>query len=273
MENLALVYMVAGMSSRFGKVKQFAKVGPNNETLIEYSLNQALKAGFSKIIFIVGEKTEHGFKEMFKDSYKGIPVYYALQSFDKEKRDKPLGTVDALCSALPFLDCNFIICNGDDIYGENSFKLLAENIKNKKSCATLGYKLKKVLSETGDVNRGIFEIENEKVKSIKEVFNINLKNLNEKNLKEESLASMNIFALTPEIVPELKNILEDFKEKNKEDRKAECLLPQELGNLIKAKKIDMEIFPTEENWLGLTNPEDEEKVRNQIKILEKIKKV
>ena len=119
MKDIALVYMVAGMSSRFGgKIKQFAKVGPEGETLIEYSLNQAIPAGFTKIVFIVGNKTEKPFKEMFGDSYKGIPIKYASQNFDSASRDKPWGTTDALCSAKELLDCPFIICNGDDLYGK-----------------------------------------------------------------------------------------------------------------------------------------------------------
>src|SRR3989344_9452907 len=100
MMELALVYMVAGLSKRFGgKPKGLAKVGPNGETLLEYSLNQALPAGFTKIIFIVGEKTERLFKEKFGNSYKGVPIEYAMQEYDSAKRDKPWGTADALCSA------------------------------------------------------------------------------------------------------------------------------------------------------------------------------
>lgn len=97
--NYSVVYMVAGLSSRFGgKIKQFAKVGPNGETLIEYSLNQAIESGFKKIIFIVSKKTENFFREKFQFSYRGIPIYYAIQNFNDLERDKPWGTADALCS-------------------------------------------------------------------------------------------------------------------------------------------------------------------------------
>ena len=97
-KEMALVYIVAGISSRFrGKIKQFAKVGRNGETLIECSLKQAIPAGFSKIIFVVGNKTEKVFKEKFGENYEGIPVYYAFQFYDESLRDKPWGTTDALC--------------------------------------------------------------------------------------------------------------------------------------------------------------------------------
>ncbi len=263
---IALVYMVAGLSSRFGgKIKQFARVGKNNETLIEYSLNQALPAGFTKIIFIVGNKTEAPFREMFRNEYKGIPVYYALQKFNPELRDKPWGTTDALCSAKPSLDCPFVVCNGDDIYGENTFKILINHLKNFETNATVGYKLKNVLPEQGKVNRAIFETDSENnLTKLKEILGIEKPNLEEKNLNSEDLCSMNIFALRPELVPLLKRILEEFKEKNKFNRRAECLLPENIGNLIQQKKIKMKLYTATDAWHGITNPEDEIKVKQEL---------
>lgn len=265
--------MVAGLSSRFdGKIKQFAIVGPNGETLIEYSLNQALLAGFNKIIFVVGEKTEKQFKEKFSNNYKGFPVYYAFQHLD-DKRDRPWGTLDALCSALPLIKEPFVVCNGDDIYGKNSFKILfdhlkkenEENSKNLRENAALGYKLKNALPETGKVNRGIFRVDNDFVEEIEEIFDITKSNLEEKNLKPDSLCSMNLFALFPETVLELNTILKKFKEKYKGDRRIECFLPVELSNLIKTNKIKMKIYQTKDNWFGITNPEDEIIVREKLK--------
>mgnify|MGYP001614605345 FL=1 len=130
--DIALVYMVAGLSSRFGgKIKQFAKVGPKGETIIEYSLNQALPEGFTKIIFIVGNKTEKPFRDMFGESYKGIPIFYSQQKFNEEEREKPWGTADALCSAKDVINCPFVVCNGDDIYGAETFRILVNHLKNK----------------------------------------------------------------------------------------------------------------------------------------------
>jgi len=267
-KDIAIVYMVAGLSSRFGgKIKQFAKVGPKEETLIEYSLNQALSAGFNKIIFIVGEKTEQGFKEMFGNSYKEIAVYYAFQNYDKEKRDRPWGTADALCSAKDIIDCPFVVCNGDDIYGKKVFEIFIKHLKkqdseNKKTSATIGYKLGKVLSEDGSVNRGIFQIDSENnVKSIKEVFDITKENLSLKNLSENDLCSMNIFAFHPEVLSLLNDKLLEFKKEYAEDRRAECLLPNEISGLIEKEKKIIEIYSTDEKWLGITRPEDETKVK------------
>ena len=261
---IALVYMAAGISSRFGgKIKQFVKVGPNQETLIEYSLKKALPAGFTKIIFIVGNKTEQPFREKFGTSYKGIPVEYALQTYDEKLRDKPWGTTDALCS-LKDLDCPFVICNGDDLYGSSTFQQLVNHLKTKETCATIGIRLLEMLPDKGNVIRGIFEVENNKVKSIIETYDINKENLYSKGLNKESLANMNIFALTPQVLDELNKILQNFKQIHKGDRKIECLLPVEISNLIKTNKITLEIYSTTEKWLGITNPEDEEIVRNNL---------
>ena len=130
--NKIVVYMVAGLSARFGgKIKQFAKIGPNDETLIEISVNQALKAGFDKIIFIVGEKTEAPFKEKFGEEHKGISVKYALQTYDPKFRDRPWGAADALCVAKNLIDDSFVVCNGDDLYGEETFRILLNHLKEK----------------------------------------------------------------------------------------------------------------------------------------------
>ena len=255
---VTLLYVVAGLSSRFrGKIKQFARVGPNDETLIEYSLNQALKAGFSKIIFIVGDLTEQPFKEKFGNEYKNIPIEYAKQDFNKDLRDKPWGTTDALCSAIDLIKEPIIFCNGDDLYGENSFKTLYNHLKNSSEDATLSYKLLEVLPKEGSVNRGIFKIENNFVTDLKEVFDITSNNYSEKELTKDSPCSMNIFALSKDTINKLNERLKTFKENHNNNRTAECLLPVELSNLINNNQIKMKIYPTNDKWFGVTNPEDE----------------
>jgi len=264
--DLAIVYMVAGMSSRFGgKIKQFAKVGPQGETLIGHSLNQALLAGFTKIVFIVGEKTEIPFKEMFGDEYNGVPVHYVFQSFDPLKRDRPWGTTDALCTIKGTVDCDFVICNGDDIYGVDAFKLLTDHLRENATSATIGYKVKNALSETGGVNRGKFEVNpDQTVSSIREVFDIQKSNLKEKELTEESLCSMNIWAFKSKVIDLLSDNLNQFKVEHDSERDAECLLPDEIGSLIKAKKMMVSIYPTDDECIGVTSPDDEARVREKI---------
>lgn len=262
---IALVYMVAGISSRFGgKIKQFAKVGPNSETLIEYSLKQALPAGFSKIIFIVGEKTEQPFKDLFGNFYHGNPIQYAFQYYDKQKRDKPWGTADALCSAEHLIKSPFIICNGDDLYGTKTFQILTNHLKNNSYCATIGYRLVEAIPNQGAVHRAIFQVdENYYVKNLKETFNIEKSSLHPDDYNK--LCSMNIFALFPETIQKLNTRLELFKLLNKNHRTAECLLTNEISTLIKSNQIKMKFYQTSDKWLGITNPKDEEVVRGQLR--------
>lgn len=264
-KNVALVYLVAGMSSRFGgKVKQFARVGPEDETLIEYSLRQALKNDFSKIIFVVGEKTETGFLEMFGREYNGVPVFYARQEFDHRTRNNPWGTVDALCCARDFIDCPFVVCNGDDIYGETSFKVVFDALKRNEISATVGFKLKDMLSDNCSVNRGIFEIdESGNVSGLDEVFGITKDNLTQKNLNGEELCNVNLFGFSPDVLDMLDSELELFK-KNKENSKSECLLSTELSKLIKGGLVKVKLCSTPDKWMGVTGPQDTEVVRKTI---------
>jgi choline kinase len=268
MGEIALVYMLGGLSSRFGgKAKAFAKVGPAGENLLEFSLNQALLNNFNKIIFIVSKKTEKQFKEYFKNSYKGIPIFYALQEYDKNFRKKPWGTTDALCSAKHLIKDSLIVCNGDDIYGKKSFSILFNHLKKNKGNATIGYKLEKVLPEKGLVNRGIFREKNGFVQTVVETIGISKNNLEEKNLSKEDLSSLNIFALNKKTLDLLDKKLIKFKEINKNNSTIECYLPTELNNLISENKIKMELYPTEELWLGVTNPEDEIVVKGKLQEL------
>jgi dTDP-glucose pyrophosphorylase len=263
---LALVYMVAGMSSRFGgKIKQLAKV-TERETLIEYSLNQALPAGFSEIIFIVGDKTEQPFRKKFGDNYNGIPVKYCLQSFDAEKRDKPWGTADALCATKKVLDCPFVVCNGDDLYGEKAFQILASHLKTENSCASVGYILKNVLPEKETANRGIFSVNKEEyMTEIREELGISFANIREKGIKETDLCSMNIFAFQSQVPEKLNKILQDFKKANETSRTAECLLPAVLNVFIKEGKLKIKVYVTKDKWLGITYPGDESIIQKQLK--------
>ena len=266
---LTIAYMVAGLSSRFGgKIKSFAKVGPNNETLIEYSLNQAIKSGFDKIIFIVGEHTQKPFKEKFGESYKGIPVEYVIQEFNKEKRDKPWGTCDSVCSATEKIHEPFIVASGDDIFGEKTFEILANHLKKSKDNAVVVKKLSEMLPESGTVNRGIFEIDkNNYVTGGVEEENISRENFIERGFNENSPVSISIFGLHPETLGLLKEKLNEFKRKNSGDRKTECYLNLELIKLIQEKKLKMKLYYTPEKWIGITNPGDEIVVRRMLKKL------
>ncbi|MFA6065538.1 MAG: sugar phosphate nucleotidyltransferase [archaeon] len=268
-KNITLVYPVAGLSSRFGgKVKQFAPVGPNGETLIEVSLNQALKSNFKKIVFIVGEKTENLFKEKFGSSYKGIPIFYAKQSFNPSERDKPWGTCEAILCAKSLINEPFVFCNGDDLYGENTFRIITDWVNKTNSPAAVGFDLNACVPENGSVNRAIFSVNKENyVTELVETIGIDRSKLKELNPTNKSLCSMNIFALLPSTLDLLETKMNEFKNKHKGDRKSECYLPVELSNLIKENKIKLKLLYTSDKWLGVTNPEDEEGVRKELALI------
>lgn len=269
---ISLVYMVAGMSSRFGgRIKQFAKVWPNDTTLIEYSLSQALPAWFDQIIFIVWNMTQWPFKEMFGDEYKWVPVKYAKQTFNPETRDRPWGTVDAVCSALECIDWPFVVCNGDDIYGKNSFKILYDHLKNNPDeLCTLGYILWNVIPEVGSTNRWIFTVEDGYVKNINETIGIEKDKLSEFWLTLDDLCSMNIFGLNRQTLESLNEILTNFKKEHEWDRRIECYLPVELTNIIKNYWVKMRIYSTPDQWFGVTNPDDEAIVKKQLEEYENL---
>ena len=262
-QDITLVYMVAGMSSRFGgKIKQFAQVGPHGETLIEYSLKQALNSRFTKIVFVVGDKTEAGFKQVFGNKYHGIPIVYAMQKFNPAERDKPWGTTDALVSARAQIDSPCVVCNGDDLYGESAFKMLVQHLVDKEGEATIGYPLVETLSEQGSVNRGIFSVDEAgRVSKIFEALGITRAEAMETPGIENVRCSMNLFALHPETIDRLALRLESFKAMHKKDRTAECLLPTEISTLIEKKDIRMKLYPAHEKWIGVTYPEDEAVVK------------
>ncbi|MDD5193341.1 MAG: sugar phosphate nucleotidyltransferase [Candidatus Nanoarchaeia archaeon] len=266
MNEIAIVYPVAGIAARFeGRLKWLASVGPDGETLIEYSLNQAIKAGFNKIIFIISDKTEKQFKEKFGHEYKGVPVFYTSQNFDEKTRDKPWGTCDALCTIRDIIDCPFVFCNGDDIYGENTFKLLYSHLNSSDEEATVGYRLEEVLPEVGKYNRASILFKEDYVTNIKEKLGIEKSNLSITDSKLDDLTSMNIFALHKETIKLLDEKLKKFKEDNKNERKKECFIQEVISQLINEKKIKMKLYRTDEEWLGITYPEDEILVRNKLK--------
>ncbi len=262
----AIVYMVAWMASRFGwDIKQLAKVGPNNETLIELSIQEAIKAWFSDIFFIVGKKTETPFQEEYGNEYKGVPIKYTFQDFNEEQRDKPRGTTDALLTIKETIDCPFVVCNWDDLYGIETFTTLYNHIQEDATPATVGYHIKDTLPESGTVNRGIFETEGDLVTNLVENFDISKENFNEKGLHTKDLCSMNIFALQPDHLTYLEEKLIQFKKEHTWERRKESIIPTEINKLIQEDVIDLQIYPTNDTRYGITNPEDEQIIKDALK--------
>ena len=259
-----LVFMVAGMSSRYGgKLKQLAKVGKNGETLIEVSVNQALTSPFTKVIFITNELTEDNFKLVFGDTYKGLPVEYIRQEWDKSTRDRPWGTTGAVCSLVGKVDQPFILVNSDDLYGEETFRTGFSLLSETKNNIIGGCLLEKTMPKEREtlVNRGVIRVHNEtqKVLGIKEMLKIS----REKNPELlNKPASVNFLGLLPKTVGFLETILRDFQKEHATDRKIECLLPDNLDFLIKYNFITMDYFEIKNKIYGITYPGDEELIKS-----------
>ena len=261
---VVLVYMVGGLSSRFGGIKQLCIVGANNETLLEISIKQALKEPFSKIIFITNKKTEHLFRKLIKDEYCNTPVQYITQSYDTTKRIRPWGTTDAICCLLDKVNEPFILVNSDDIYGEDAFKQ-GYRYLNTTSNNFIGVTyLKNTISGKELINRGIVEINNntDKVISLKETLDINI-DTNPEYL--DKMCNVNFLCLQPSVLILLNKILIKFKEEHSENNKIEALLPDHLNYLIKGNYINLHYFTIKDNIVSLTYPSDVDKVKEFIK--------
>ena len=254
----SLVILAAGIGSRYGAgVKQLAKMDEYGHTIMDYSIYDAKKAGFDKVVFIIREEIEKDFKEILgKRIEKVIDVEYAFQKNELPKgftvpkeRKKPWGTVPAILSAKEFINEPFLIINADDYYGREVFELMykylnnPENLnKNQIQIAMAGYKLKNTLSDNGAVNRGVcLENENHELISIKETHAIENKGgkiESEENrpadfLNLESLVSMNVWASFPEFIEISEKYFENYLEKNKDDlMKAEYILADMIEELL-----------------------------------------
>lgn len=287
----SLVILAAGIGSRYGAgVKQLAKMDEYGHTIMDYSIYDAKKAGFDKVVFIIREEIEKDFKEILgKRIEKVIDVEYAYQKNElpqgftvPKERKKPWGTVPAILSAKKFINEPFLIINADDYYGREVFELMykylnnPENLnKNEIQIAMAGYKLKNTLSDNGAVNRGVC-LENEKHEliSIKETHGIENKDgkiLSKENhpadfLNLESLVSMNVWASFPEFVEISEKYFEKYLEKNKDDlMSAEYILADMVEELLEDKKAKVKVIPTDDEWIGITYKEDLKPAQEEFK--------
>ena len=262
---LTAVYLTAGASSRFGgKMKFLARIGPNNETLLELSMNQAIYAGINNFVFIASEKSLPHLKEEFGATFKGIPINYCVQQ-TPEHREKPFGTAHAVLTAKNAVDSSFITLNGDDLYGKNALKGVADYLRqNVNGYCLPGYAAKNAFpKEKG--NRGLIMVDQDNfLEYIEEQFGVSQKDIPEKYTGEEFI-SMNLFGLQPDFLNYLEKQFKLFLEENKNHPTIEFLLPNVIHDFVKSKGIKKAVIPTNDIPVGLTFPEDEEVVRNKLK--------
>lgn len=289
MKKPALVIMAAGMGSRYGGLKQIDPIGPNGELIIDYSVYDALKVGFGKVVFIIKEEIEEVFREAIgKKIEEKVDTAYVFQDIDDlpsgfkrpEDREKPWGTGHAVLSARNIVDEPFAVINADDFYGRVSFKALydfLEGIENNDTYdySMVGFVLKNTLTEHGHVARGVCKVspegylqdidERTKIQRFPDSVKYALGDGTWQDLCEESIVSMNMWGFTPSIFRELEAGFTKFLKGNGDNiTKAEFFLPNLVGDLLEAGKARVKVLPSHERWYGVTYREDRLMVQKAI---------
>lgn len=277
-----LLILAAGMGSRYGGLKQIDSVGPSGETIMDYSIYDAIRAGFDKVVFIIRKDFEEAFREKIVSKYEGkIRIELAFQDpldlpagcVFPEGREKPWGTAHAIRSARNVIDAPFAAINADDFYGADAFRRLAKFLSEvdvsaqPKRFAMVGYRLDQTLSENGSVARGICDVAADgKLIGVTEMTKIARKAdgsiQNEEDpaapvpLKGENLVSLNLWGFTPALFDGMEERFAEWFKEHEGQLKAEWYIPFYVDELVKAGKATVEVLPTASSWFGVTYRED-----------------
>ncbi|MCS6973169.1 MAG: sugar phosphate nucleotidyltransferase [Cyclobacteriaceae bacterium] len=284
---ITLLVLAAGMGSRYGGIKQIDGFGPNGETIMDYSLYDALRAGFNKVVFIVRDEIKEIIREKFGERLAGkAEVEYVVQTLDKHvpppyrnpQRPKPWGTGHAMLCARDVINEPFAVINADDFYGptafENVVKFFRTNTEGDNVHALVGYTLKYVLSEHGAVSRGVGE-EDDKGYLTGVVERTNVARINGKiiarekdgdvELSPEAKTSMNFWGFYPSIFPITERLFHAFLKENYQNPKAEFFIPILANTLVKSGEGKIKIISGGDTWFGVTYPEDKPEVIAKIR--------
>lgn len=296
MNKATLVIMAAGIGSRFGGgIKQLEPVGPNGEIIMDYSIYDAMEAGFDKVVFVIRKDLEKDFREIIGNRIeKRVKVAYAFQELMdipekyQEKfagRTKPWGTGQAILCCKDVVDTPFLVINADDYYGKEAYQEAFQYLTGKKNCeegklsaSMVGFVLKNTLSENGGVTRGVCQVgQDDMLSNIVETHNIIKtpegamvigENGIQRKIDVNSFVSMNMWGLYPDFFEVLENGFRAFLEETPSDQlKSEYLLPTIIGDLLQKEKISVKVLKSHDKWFGVTYKEDKEAVVNSIKEL------
>lgn len=296
MKKITLVVMAAGLGSRYGGNKQIDGLGPNNEIIMDYSIYDAIQAGFNKVVFIIKKEMEDTFHEVIGSRVaKKIEVAYAYQDFDSipssyqipAERTKPFGTVHAVLCTKALVHEPFCVINADDYYGVEAFQTMYDHLqtldnagKDVAEFSMVGYQLKNTISENGHVTRGVCHAnEKNQLEKIVETYKImefedgSIRDINFHEegdiLNPDTVVSMNFWGFTPELFPLFEACFEAFLNTNPEV-KAEYGLPTVVAQLMADGKIIVTILPCVSKWFGVTYQEDKEIVMTNLEALHNI---
>lgn len=276
-----LLVLAAGMGSRYGGVKQIDKLGPNGETIIDYSIYDALRAGFGRVVFVIRKSIEDDFKEVIFNKYKGhAEVDYVLQELEflpegfkcPAERIKPWGTAHAILMAKGKINGFFAVINGDDFYGAHAFQTMAEylnslSIENDSDMYSMvAYRLSHTLSENGSVSRGVCQADADGfLTGVREYTKISrtedgIAHTNDDGsrvpLDADTLVSMNFWGFHPSLFDHIERIFKEFLKENLNQSKAECYIPSVVDELIRSGQARVKVLKTDAEWFGITYQED-----------------
>lgn len=280
-----LVILAAGMASRYGSMKQVEGFGPSGETIMDYSIYDAIRAGFGRVVFIIRKEFLDSFRDSFgKKIESKIKVEYVFQEIDfftdgfeiPAERTKPWGTAHAVLCAVEKVSEPFAVINADDFYGKDGFdkayKFLREECNEKTYCI-IGYELNKTLSDHGTVNRGVCQVdENDNLISISERLNISLQEgkiicddgQEPVELSRNTHASMNFWCFSPSIFPYTEKVFNNFLKENIHIPKAEFFIPIVADEFIRTREGDIKVIHTSAQWFGVTYKEDAPVVKEKL---------
>jgi NDP-sugar pyrophosphorylase family protein len=289
----SLLIMAAGMGSRYGGLKQMEALGPSGATLLDYSIHDAIRSGFGKVVFVIRHDIEADFKRIVGKKWEShVPVRYVFQELGMvpegfktpPARQKPWGTGHAIWVARGAVKEPFAAINADDYYGRHSFKVLAGHLKkikklDKPDYSMVGFKLKNTLSEHGTVSRGVCEITSTGfLKKVVERLKIEKAGTKARYLEEDGNAhplkgtetvSMNMWGFTPLLFEQLGERFEKFLKEKGGEEKSEFLIPRVVDDLVRDKEAKVRVLSTRDQWFGITYPEDKAKVRQSMEGLGK----
>lgn len=275
-----LVVMAAGMGSRFGGLKQLEPIGKNGEVILDFSVYDAMEAGFNKVVFVIKHEIEEDFKRLVGDRIsKKVKVEYVFQELDDipsefsvpEERTKPWGTGQAILCCKDVINEPFMVVNADDYYGKSAFVTMYNYLKHQTGrYAMVGFRLANTITENGTVSRGVCTEENGLLTDIVETLTIDsdcrytLDGENWIQLSPDTLVSMNMWGFTTNLFDFLEEGFTEFLREKLTVPKSEYLLPNVVGDLIKKNKVEVAVLSSEDKWYGVTYREDKDKVVSAI---------
>ena len=279
MNNITLLIMAAGMGSRYGGLKQLDAVGPSGETIIDYSVYDAIEAGFNKVVFIIRKDFEQEFKSRITDKYEGkIQVEFSFQDLNDlpdgfecpNSREKPWGTGHAILSARDLIREPFVAINGDDYYGRESFKVVADYYNNgANNFSMVAFQLDKTLSIFGGVTRGLCTVMDNKLETVIETSNLQkmsegVSSDRDIKLSGNEQVSMNVWGFTPILFEYLQEKFIEFLNESGSELKSEYLIPSVVNELIQDGKENVHVLLSGATWFGVTYKEDKPFVESEI---------